>query len=458
MSDKDPFADFDSEPEDLERTIIMPAPGGRRRPQPEHQAGQPAPPRPMPRPEGPRIAIDSAAKNPLIRAAATAFALVRRLHNSARHDNVDALRESVLAMVKQFEAKARNLGAAAETAYAARYALCALMDETVLATPWGSQSSWTTESLLGTLHNETRGGAKFFQILERMSENPARNIELLEFLYLCLSLGFQGKYAVMDRGSAQLEAITQELYRTIRNQRGEGERELSPHWRGVVDRRPAVARYVPLWTVPVGVCALAVVLYLGFSYSINSASDQVFSDLNTLGGEAAQLYQRPANVEPLVVETVSVATDEPPPPPPAVRIGGLLQEEVDRGLLEIVDLGYATNIVVHNKGLFPSGSARVSSDYRPVILKIGEVLRNEPGPLLVTGHTDKIPIRTLKFPSNWHLSDARAKAVVALMSESVGDSNQLVAEGRADTELIASGNSAADHQQNRRIEIRIPVN
>jgi type VI secretion system protein ImpK len=454
MSEKDPFADFDSEPEDLERTIIMPAPGGRRR----AQAEPPMPPRPAPRPEGPRITVDSAAKNPLIRAAATAFALVRRLRNSARHDNVDVLRDSVLAMVKEFEAKARNLGAATETSYAARYALCALIDETVLATPWGSQSSWTTESLLGTLHNETRGGAKFFQILERMSENPARNIDLLEFLYLCLSLGFQGKYAVMDRGSAELEAIAQELYRTIRNQRGEGERELSPHWRGVADRRPVVARYIPLWTVPVGVCALAVALYLGFSYSINSASDDVFTKLNKLGGEAAQLYQRPASAEPLVVETVAVASDEPPPPPPAVRIGGQLQEEVERGVLEVVDLGYATNIVVHNKGLFPSGSARVSNDYRPVILKIGEVLKNEPGPLLVTGHTDKIPIRTLKFPSNWHLSDARAKAVVALMSESVGDSNKLVAEGRADTELIAPGDNAADHQRNRRIEIKIPVN
>ena len=75
-------------------------------------------------------------------------------------------------MVKDFEAKARNLGAAAETAYAARYALCALIDETVLATPWGSQSTWTTESLLGTLHNETRGGAKFFQILDNMTLHP----------------------------------------------------------------------------------------------------------------------------------------------------------------------------------------------------------------------------------------------------------------------------------------------
>ena len=452
MSDNDPFSDFDSEPEDLERTIIMPAPGGRRRTQDEAVV----PPRPMTRPGGPAPAVESTAKNPLIRAAATAFALVRRLRNTARHDDVPGLRDSVLATIKEFETKARNLGSGSETTYAARYALCALIDETVLSTPWGSQSTWTTESLLGTLHNETKGGAKFFQILERMSESPAHNIDLLEFLYLCLSLGFQGKFAVMDRGSAQLEEITHNLYRTIRNQRGEGERELSPHWRGITDRRPAVSRYIPLWVVPVAVCTLAAVLYLGFSYSINGASDTVFAKLNGLGREAAQLQRLPEASEPLVIQTT--APDQPPPPRPAERIRGLLEEEVMRGLLEVVDLGYATNIVVHNKGLFASGSSRVSKDFRPVIRKIGGVLKNEPGPLLVTGHTDSQPIRTLKFPSNWHLSSARANAVLALLAESIVEPGKLVSEGRADTEPIASNDTADGRQQNRRIEIKIPVN
>jgi type VI secretion system protein ImpK len=452
MSDDDPFADFDSEPEDLERTIIMPAPGGRRPTQSETVE----PSRPTVRPGGPTPVVESTTKNPLIRAAATAFALVRRLRNTARHDDVPGLRDGVLAMMKEFETKARALGSGSESTYAARYAICALIDETVLSTPWGSQSIWTTETLLGTLHNETKGGAKFFQILERMSESPARNIDLLEFLYLCLSLGFQGKFAVMDRGSAQLEEITHNLYRAIRNQRGEGERELSPHWQGVTDRRPAVARYVPLWVVPVAVCALAAALYLGFSYSINSVSDTVFAKLNALGREAAQLQRLPEASQPLVIQTT--APDEPPPPRPAERIRGLLEQEVLQGLLEVVDLGYATNIVVHNKGLFASGSSRVSNDFRPIIGKIGAVLKNEPGPLLVTGHTDSQPIRTLKFPSNWHLSSARANAVMVLLAESIIEPGKLVSEGRADTEPIASNETAEGRQQNRRIEIKVPVN
>jgi type VI secretion system protein ImpK len=108
--------------------------------------------------------------------------------------------------------------------------------------------------------------------------------------------------------------------------------------------------------------------------------------------------------------------------------------------------------------LFASGSSRVSNDFRPIIGKIGAVLKNEPGPLLVTGHTDSQPIRTLKFPSNWHLSSARANAVMVLLAESIIEPGKLVSEGRADTEPIASNETAEGRQQNRRIEIKVPVN
>ncbi len=454
MSNDDPFSDFDDEPADVERTIILPAPGGRRRSGATAPVTAPraAPERPQ-RPGGPSIALESATANPLVGAAATAFALVRRLRNTASYGDVPALRDSVLATIRDFEATARRNGASQEAAYAGRYALCALIDETVMSTPWGSHSIWNSESLLATLHNETRGGAKFFQILDRMLQNPARNIDLLELLFHCLTLGFQGQFAVADRGAAKLEEMTNNLYRTIRNQRGEPERELSPHWQGVQDRGPAVARYIPLWVVPIAVCALAVVLFLGFSYSVNRASDDVFITLNSLGREAAQLHALP-EAKPILIETRR-EPDAPAPPRPAERIRGLLQDEVAQGLVDVVDQGSAVNVVVHNKGLFASGSATVSETYRPLIVKIGRAVNPEAGPITVIGHTDSQPIRSLKFPSNWHLSSARAKSVQAVVSQAVEDSGKVQAEGRADTEPVADNGTAAGRQANRRIEIRV---
>ncbi len=446
MPERDPFDEFEPKPEEVERTIILPAPGGKRRVTSEAPA-----PRPTPRAED--LAVDGASRNPLVRSGGACFALVRRLADTPQHDDVVGLREKVLQMVREFEVNARKAGASPEAAYAARYALCALIDETVLSTPWGSQSDWGVQTILGTLHDETSGGERFFQIVGRMSENPGRNLHLLEFLYLCLSLGFQGKYAVMERGSAQLEEVTHNLYRTIANQRGEAERELSPQWRGVADPRPRVARYVPLWVVPVAVATVAVMAYIGFSYSINRSSDDVFVRLNGLGRENTLVLQAP---QPLPAEPVVTTVAEPARPGIYEQIRSQLAEESKRGLVAVKDQGNTVKITINNKGLFRSGSAVVDKGFHSLIDKIGTALRDARGPILVTGHTDSVPIRTLRFPSNWHLSVARADAVRALLAGSLGEKSSLVAEGRADTEPLAANDTAEGREQNRRIEIEVP--
>ena len=83
---------------------------------------------------------------------------------------------------------------------AARYVLCAGLDEAVLSTPWGAQSEWAQHPLLVALHREAWGGEKFFEMLDRISTDPARYLDLMELQYLCLALGFGGKYQVHERG------------------------------------------------------------------------------------------------------------------------------------------------------------------------------------------------------------------------------------------------------------------
>lgn len=464
MADDDPFADNGSEPEDVERTIILPAPGGRRRAPGDSlltpkQAAPTAAAAPAAMPtsmSGPAIAIDSASKNPLVKAGSGIFALVRRLAGTINHDDVAGLRDSVVASLQAFESRARNDGASPEAAHAARYALCALIDETVLGTPWGSQGAWGEHTVLGTLHNETYGGERFFQIVTRMAESAARNLDLLEFLYICLSLGFKGKYAIMDRGSTELDQVTHNLYRTIAGQRGEPERELSPHWQGVTDSRPKVGRYIPLWVVPVAVCAVATLAYLGFSYWLNSSSDGTFDNINALARDPPEV-RRAAPVATYVPKPVAIPRADPARPRPYDRIRGLLEDEVRRNLVAVGDLGNAVKITVHNKGLFRSGRANVDGKFRPLIQKIGAAIDEYPGPFLVTGHTDSQPIRTLRFPSNWHLSSARAKAIAAALGDSMGGRSKLQAEGRADTEPLASNKEKLGREQNRRVEIRVPV-
>ncbi len=467
MTDRD--RDSKPPPEDLERTVIMPTPGGRRRstgpsvapPTPPVQpAASPtgAPARARPRPgnlsDTAQFLSEASGRNILLRAAATSFALVRHVRSLQHHDDVPALRESVIEAVKAFESKARELGASAESAYAGRYALCALIDEMVLGMPWGADSLWNEQSLLATLHNETRGGEKFFQILSRMSEDPVRNIDLLELLYVSLCLGFRGKYGIVQNGAAQLAEIEHRLYQTIRKQRGAPETELSPHWRGISNRGAAVARFLPLWVVPVLVCSAAVLLYTGFSYSLNSDSDGAFERLNEIGRGVAPRQVVAAAPLPPPPKNVA-ATQAPAPPSLPERLNIALQNEVRQGLVEIRDEGDGAMVRIHNRGLFASGSAQVSSSHRALLGKIGAALDKESGPVLVLGHTDSQPIRTLQFPSNWHLSAARAKSVAELVGASMSEPSRLQPEGRADKEPIAGNDTAEGREANRRIEIKV---
>jgi type VI secretion system protein ImpK len=71
----------------------------------------------------------------------------------------------------------------------------------------------------------------------------------------------------------------------------------------------------------------------------------------------------------------------------------------------------------------------------------------------VIDHTDNQPVRSVRFPSTFQLSVARANAVGAIIAHSVGDPARVSAEGRADADPIASNATAEGREQNRRIEI-----
>lgn len=207
--------------------------------------------------------------NPLVAASALLLSEVVRLKNSASAENFQALNERLSVAIKLFEHRALQEGAEGGQVMAARYVLCTVVDEAVVTTPWGNESAWSQMSLLSSFHNETFGGEKFFQLLEHLSRNPVKHLAMLELMYICLSLGFEGKYRVLPRGMLELEAIRDSLYRQIRQLRGDIPRELSPHWQGLKDGRRRLVRIVPGWLVAVATAACLALLYAGFSWVLH---------------------------------------------------------------------------------------------------------------------------------------------------------------------------------------------
>jgi len=253
-----------------------------------------------------------------------------------------------------------------EVARAARYALCASLDEAVLSTPWGAQSEWAQQTLLVALHREAWGGEKFFEMLDKISEEPARHIDLMELLYLCLALGFAGKYQVVDRGHAKLAEVQQNLYRKIRTQRGTPPADLSHRWRGLQDRRNPLIRYVPWWVV-------------GAAHSPSSPSRS--SCTTTRLGDASEPVQ--ATLAKVGLEEFSVPRPLPPPVGPTLK--QLLAPEEAKGIMSVEENGGRTLITLLATDLFASGSATVNHAHDETLRRLADALDKVRGRVLVTG-------------------------------------------------------------------------
>jgi type VI secretion system protein ImpK len=448
MHPDDPYSSGESD-----RTVIRPMPGGRRDRLPQREEQSASRPDIPGRHTLPPELFHGRGQNRLLEAAGTLLSLVGQLRDTTSHPDIDTLRAHVEQEVRSFEHAARAEGADTETVSTARYLLCTLTDETVLGTPWGNESIWSEQTLLAKFHQEAWGGEKFFNILEHLLQEPARHIDLLELIYLCLAMGFEGKYRVQEQGDRKLQSIQENLFHTIREIRGEFERELSPHWRGVEDKRNLLVRYVPLWVLGAVLAVLLLAIFVAFRISLNRNAEPVFQQLSTIGRErmpsvpvqqvqAAEPQQPPSNI--------AVTAPSAPPPPGLAR---LLAPEVKAGSIAIKDYQDKSLLVIQGDGLFRSGSASVQEKHYALLTRIGEALRQVPGRVLVVGHTDNVPIRSLRFRSNWDLSRQRAVSIAQLLENTTGSPERYSAEGRADTEPLVANDSAANRARNRRVEI-----
>jgi len=220
--------------------------------------------------------------NPLLNVSSTLIAVFDKTRNALNHKNIGGLHQDLVNEIKTFEKNSKSLGFNSETVLLASYVLCAALDEAVLNTPWGSESKWNQRTLLSIFHKESSGGEKFFLILNRKCEMPAANIDFLEFMYVLLSLGFSGKYRIIHGGRDTLDHIRDELFITIRSQRGEFERSLSPNWQGIGSTGLTLKRYMPLRIIASVVLAVLIVSYSGFRLWMQQSSSPLEQQLHAI--------------------------------------------------------------------------------------------------------------------------------------------------------------------------------
>ena len=413
---------------DPDATIAIPTPGRRRDADPVELPSAP--------PAGREAAAADLGAlgglNTLVAAANPVLAVVPQIRHALRHSDPEGLRTSLRESLDAFERDARAAGHGEEVVSDASCALCALLDESAASTPWGA--SWAKQGLLAERHAGASGGEYFLELLEKRTVDPAANLALLEFLYVCLALGFEGRFRDTANGGEDLVALRGKLLGQIRAQHAPYDGELSAHWRGVTLPATRSSGGLALWAAGSGAALFLSVLYTALSFSLGSLSDPVARDL-------AQL-----KAPELAVAGAAAGAATP-------RISEQLTAEIERGEVAVTDAAGLSTIVIRGDRLFASGSARLESGVEPVILRVAEALDRVPGTIVIAGHTDDVPIRTARFPSNWELSTARAVSVVNLIAGKLKEPARLRAEGLADSAPVAPNDSAANRARNRRVTI-----
>ncbi|PYE33864.1 chemotaxis protein MotB [Idiomarina fontislapidosi] len=138
------------------------------------------------------------------------------------------------------------------------------------------------------------------------------------------------------------------------------------------------------------------------------------------------------------------------------RIREQLNENIQAGTLELEQLGQQIIIRIKENGSFPEGSAFLQPQFKPVIREVAEALKDIPGEVTISGHTDNQPLISEMYSSKWDLSAKRAVAVAEEMTSVEGfDQSRLVTMGYSDTKPIVPNNSASNRALNRRVDIAI---
>ncbi|UXN05041.1 MULTISPECIES: type IVB secretion system protein IcmH/DotU [unclassified Bartonella] len=218
--------------------------------------------------------------NKIVDCASPLIALIMRISNLGNFDDVEDLHKRCCHEIDAIELELHKFGYDRVTILAFRYCLCSVIDEAVLITPWGENSRWSQNSLLALYHQETWGGEKFFVIVDRLMDEPHRYIDIVEFLYLCMILGYEGKYRPQHNGKLNLETFIKDVHDAIRKERGYPDTLRLFEADHVVIKKHEIKWQTPVIAVVLIALACAILLYFAFFIYTEAYTGSIIRDIS----------------------------------------------------------------------------------------------------------------------------------------------------------------------------------
>jgi type VI secretion system protein ImpK len=203
-----------------------------------------------------------------------AFAL--QLKRSSDPGDAEAMRLKIDEQFRALETKARQADVPQEDVQQAKYAICAFIDEMILTSSWPIKESWADKPLQLAYFNDFSAGEEFYTKIDTL--RGAKKNAVLEVYYLCLALGFRGKYVDLQ-GMEKKKVLMDTMLREMRGAApAAGTGGLSPSWQPP-DAMPGIVKNFPAWFVAAACGLIIILLFILLSTLLGSSAERVVNTL-----------------------------------------------------------------------------------------------------------------------------------------------------------------------------------
>ncbi len=354
-----------------------------------------------------------------------AYVLLFEASCGQQSPSITELRERILALINAQEERVKSGEASPESYREARFAVLSWVDETILNSPWPYRNQW--QHLMLTFYKTLNAGEEFFRRLEAI---PSHANDIREIYYLCVSLGFQGKYAFGDNLN-EIRELKHGLYRQLCDSAGDvrqSYRRLFPEaYQAAPGTKPSTLPKVrPLWFALA--ILLPILLFVSYWFLLRRETNRLL----------ALIEQPPVVVsKPPQIEWTRTLVEE-------LRARGIDAQETQRGIL--VTLGGL---------LFEANRAELHPEAVTKIADLASAIkRHAPERMVfVEGHASRE--RGVPEERNQRLSEDRAKTVGDALVRYGLLSGKVTTRGFGSVRPVGSNETEPGRRANRRVEILI---
>lgn len=223
----------------------------------------------------------SSADQRLAELFAPCFTLILKLRASNQFGDPEVLRHRIVDLLDRTEREALSAGGAPETIQKAKFAIVAFLDETILSSDWPQKEEWINTPLQLELYDQYDAGEVFFDHLHSFLDSPNAHAEELEVYYLCMALGFKGKYRLHEQ--EKLRELIERTSQTLSDLRDGTVEELAPHGTPRDQVATEVKSKVPTWVIGAAAVLVGVLLYAGMYLYVSASAREVAGTIQQMG-------------------------------------------------------------------------------------------------------------------------------------------------------------------------------